>query len=115
MRPSRVGPYELKDATVSMSACPFVPSASLPSAPVDVRRDSPEDVAPTARTFFPIAGDPMVQEVRNSSMSPSLPAANTSRFSWFCYWEGGEGGGGEGREEGTGEEGNSSRGAGGGM
>ena len=84
MRPSWVGPYELNAATVSMSAYPFVLSIVLPSAPVVVKRVSPDDVAPTARAFLPIAGEPIVHTVRPSSMSPSLPAANISRFSGFC-------------------------------
>ena len=83
MRPSRVGPYELKNATVSTSAYPFVPSAILPSAPVVPKRVSPDDVAPTVRAFLQIAGVPIVQTVRPSSMAPSLPAASTSRFSGF--------------------------------
>ena len=66
MRPSRVGPYELKTATVSMSADPFVPSATVPSSAVKVSRVSPEEVAPTVRTFFPIPGAPIVQTVRPS-------------------------------------------------
>ena len=84
MRPSRVGPYELNADTVSTSAYPFAPSKTSPSAPVVVNRVSPDAVAPTARAFLPIAGVPIVHTVRLSLMSPSLPAANISRFSGFC-------------------------------
>lgn len=83
MRPSRVGPYELNADTVSTSAYPFAPSKNSPSAPVIVKRVSPDDVAPTPRAFLPIAGVAIVHTVR-SSMSPSLPAANISKFSGFC-------------------------------
>lgn len=64
MRPSWVGPYELNHATVSTSAYPFLPSVTPPPTPVVVKRVSPDDVAPTARAFLPIAGEPIVQTVR---------------------------------------------------
>ena len=69
---------------MSMSANPLVPSKVVPSAAVRVMRDSPDEVAPTARTFFVIAGLLMVQTERPSLTSPSLPAAKMSRFSGFC-------------------------------
>ena len=79
-----------------MSANPFVPSAREPSAAVEVNRVSPDEVAPTARTFFAIAGLLMVQTSRPSLMSPSLPAAKMSRFSGFCLRGRRVGGGGGG-------------------
>ena len=66
-----------------MSAPPLKSPLSSPLEAVVVRRVSPDDVEPIASTFFAIAGLPMVQTSRPSSMSPSLPAANTSRFSGF--------------------------------
>lgn len=82
IRPSSDKPRALKYATVSMSVTRFVPSVMSPSEPVRVMRVPPEVLAPTARTFFVSAGLPIVQVSR--SKSPSLPAANISRFSGFC-------------------------------
>lgn len=63
-----------------MSAKPLSLPPS-PSGPVVVRRFTPEEDAPTARTFFAMAGVPMVHESRLTS--PSLPAAKSRRCSGF--------------------------------
>ena len=66
-----------------MSALSLESSLSSPLEAVVVRCVFPDDVEPIASTFFVIAGLPMVQTSRPSSMSPSLPAENTRRFSGF--------------------------------
>lgn len=81
MRPSAVGPVELKKATVSMS----VASTSGVTSPVVVSRVLPDVVAPTASAFFIIAGLFIVHESR--TMSPSFPAANISKSSGFLCAE----------------------------
>ena len=81
MRLSVEGPYELKNETVSMSAELSPAAISPPSALVPVNDVSPEDDDPTASTFLPMAGLPIVHEVLDSS--PSLPAANSNRWSGF--------------------------------
>lgn len=44
----------------------------------------PDEVAPTAKTFFPIPGTFIVHVVRSASVgSPSLPAAKMRRCSGF--------------------------------
>lgn len=83
MRLSFDGPNELKYDTVSMSAASSAKDVSpSPSAFVNVYRVSPDDDDPTASTFFPMDGLPIVHEVLSSS--PSFPAAKISRCSGFC-------------------------------
>lgn len=77
MRPSSVGPRELKAATVSR------PDASIlgdMSAVVE-SRVLPDVEAPTARTFFEMAGLFIVHDWR--TVSPMFPAENISKFSEF--------------------------------
>lgn len=81
IRLSVEGPWELKNETVSMSEAVPPTVNSTPSALVVVNRVSPEDDAPTARTFLPMAGLPTVHAVVFSS--PALPAAKISRCSGF--------------------------------
>lgn len=52
---------------------------------MSVPLEGPEEVDPTDRTFFPRAGDPIVQAswVGMYSHPPSLPAANMRRLSGF--------------------------------
>lgn len=81
--PSAVGPRELKKDTVSMSAekvCVVDPSSS-PSASVTGSCVSPEEDDPTASTFLPMAGLPMVHVVLTPS--PAFPAAKISKCSGF--------------------------------
>lgn len=68
---------------MSTSAYPLVPSANPPSALVEPKRVAPDAVAPTVRALFEVDGEPIVHG-RPSSMSPSLPAGNSNRFSGFC-------------------------------
>lgn len=55
--------------------------SSPPSEFVIVNRVSPEDEDPTASTFLPMAGLPIVHTVLG--VSPALPAAKISRCSGF--------------------------------
>lgn len=78
-----MGPYELKNDTVSMSAkelCEETPSSS-PTEFVAGNRVSPEEDDPTASTFLAMAGLPIVHVVL--SRSPSFPAAKINRCSGF--------------------------------
>lgn len=80
------GPYELKNETVSMSA--RVSSADVSSSPsmlVAVNRVTPEDDDPTASTFLPMAGLPIVHTVLE--VAPSLPAAKINRCSGFLGYQ----------------------------
>ena len=87
-----MGPYELKNDTVSMSAkelCEETPSSS-PTEFVAGNRVSPEEDDPTASTFLAMAGLPIVHVVL--SRSPSFPAAKINRCSgffrrWLLGWE----------------------------
>ena len=51
--------------------------------PVADMLEPPDTVAPTARTFFAMAGLLTEHEKRNKS-SPSFPAEDMIRFSGFC-------------------------------
>lgn len=78
IRPSSVGPWELKAATVSR------PDVSVSGDMIAVveRWVLPDVEAPTARTFLAIAGLLIVHDGR--TLSPMFPAANISKFSEFC-------------------------------
>lgn len=118
MRPSPEGPYELKNASISMSAASSIvddgnpragstqiqgyPSGeysvipncsyrSRPSAPVEGACDGPLEVAPTASMFLPRAEPRIVQgsRVGMSLYPPPFPAANTRRWPGFCHRVGG--------------------------
>lgn len=82
IRLSVEGPNELKYDTVSMSAASSAKVVSpSPAAFVYVYRVSPDDDDPTASTFLPMDGLPIVHGVL--SFSPSLPAAKINRCSGF--------------------------------
>lgn len=73
-----------------------------PSSAVRGQRVGPDEVAPTARTFFPIPGTFIVHVVRPESVgSPSLPAAKMRRCSGFYsnQCEGTAAAGGENRDD----------------
>lgn len=69
--PSNDGPVELKNATVSISELPLAE-----------RRVLPDVEAPTARTFFAMAGLFIVHVSRTTS--PMFPAENMSKLCGFC-------------------------------
>lgn len=77
IRPSSVGPRELKAATASR------PDVSMSGDMTAVAESCvlPEVEAPTARTFLAMAGLLIVHDDR--TVSPVFPAANISKFSGF--------------------------------
>lgn len=67
-----------------MSWTRLVPFVTFPSSPVQLNRPAPEVLAPTASTFFAIAGL-SIEQPSKLNPPPLLPAAKMSRFSGFCW------------------------------